>query len=188
MKNVDDESYCPEVKRVFDNKGAAIIDYCKKARNEIPEERPTDKYKKLFKFPMLTLDRNVVKSDEIFKYGEVEISEWCFKTAYHHSHMMNESCMDFTSKNVGGDEGLKMYKDDKGFIDHVLNFLFSESSSAFQDRTALPMRENIMHALRRSCPSARCLGAQLKRLRPIATFATSLLTYMDHDNSLQGHQ
>ena len=86
MKNVDDESYCPEVKRVFETQGAAIIDYCKKARNEIPEERPTDKYKKLFKFPMLTLDRNVVKSDEIFKYGEVEISEWCFKTAYHHSH------------------------------------------------------------------------------------------------------
>ena len=102
--------------------------------------------------------------------------------------MMNESFMDFTSKNVGGDGVLKMYKRDKGFIDHALNFPFSESSSAFQDRIVLPMRENIMHTLRRSCPSARCLGAQLKRLRPIATFATSLLTYMDHDNSSQGHQ
>ena len=52
--------------------------------------------------------------------------------------MINESFMDFTSENVGGDEGLKMYKRDKGFIDHALYFLFSESSSAFQDRTALP--------------------------------------------------
>ena len=56
-KNVDNESNCPDLKRVFDNKGAAIIDYCKKARNEIPEERPTDKYKKLFKLPVLTLER-----------------------------------------------------------------------------------------------------------------------------------
>ena len=102
--------------------------------------------------------------------------------------MMNESFMDFTSKNVGCDGVLKMYKRDKGFIDHALNFPFSESSSAFQDRIVLPMRENIMHTLRRSCPSTRCLGAQLKRLRPIATFATFLLTYMDHDYSLQGHQ
>ena len=102
--------------------------------------------------------------------------------------MKNDSVMDFTSKNVGGDEGLKMHKCDKGFIDHALNFLFSESSSAFQDRIVLPMRENIMQTLRRSCPLARCPGAQLKRLRPIATFATFLLTYMDHDNSLQDHQ
>ena len=113
IENVDNESYCPDLKRVFDNKGAAIIDNCKKARNEIPEERPTDKYNKLFKFPMLTLDRNVVKSDEILKNGEVKISEWCFKTAYHHPHMKNESFMDCTSKNAGGDEGLKMYKDDR---------------------------------------------------------------------------
>ena len=59
--------------------------------------------------------------------------------------MMNESLMDFTRKNVGGDDGLKMYKSDKGFIDLVLNFLFSESSSAFQDRIVLPMRKS-------SCP------------------------------------
>ena len=39
IKNVDNESCCPELKRVFDNTGAAIIGYCKKARNEIPEER-----------------------------------------------------------------------------------------------------------------------------------------------------
>ena len=102
--------------------------------------------------------------------------------------MMNESFMVFTSKNVGGDDGMKMYKSDKGFIDLALNFSFSESSSAFQDQIVLAMRENIMHTLRRSCLLARCQGAQLKRLRPIATFATSLLAYMDHDNSLQGHQ
>ena len=101
--------------------------------------------------------------------------------------MMNESFMVFTSKSVGGDDGMKMYKSDKGFIDLALNFPFSESSPAFQDRMVLPMRENIMQTLRRSCRLARCLGAQVKRLRPIATFATSLLTYMDHDNSLQGH-
>ena len=65
IKNVDDESYCPEVKRVFETQGAAIDDYCKKARNEIPEERPTDKYEKLFKFPVLTLNKNVVKSNEM---------------------------------------------------------------------------------------------------------------------------
>ena len=65
IKKVDDESYCPELKRVFDNKDAVIIYYCKKARNEIPEERPTDKKKKPFKFPVSTLERNVVKSDEI---------------------------------------------------------------------------------------------------------------------------
>ena len=38
IKNVDTESHCPDLKQVFDNKGAATIDYCKKARNEIPEE------------------------------------------------------------------------------------------------------------------------------------------------------
>ena len=54
-----------------------------------------------------------MKSDEILKYGEVKISEWCFKTAYHHPHMKNDSFMDFTSETVGGDEGLKMYKDDR---------------------------------------------------------------------------
>ena len=67
----------------------------------------------------------------VLKYGEIKISKWCCKTAYHHPHMMNESFMVFTSKNVGGDEGMKMHKGDKGFIDLALNFPFSESSSAF---------------------------------------------------------
>ena len=42
IKNVDNGSCCPERKQVFDKKGVATIYYCKKARNEIPEERPTD--------------------------------------------------------------------------------------------------------------------------------------------------
>ena len=54
IKDVDNESCCPERKQVFDNKGVATIYYCKKAKNEIPEERPTDKYKRRFNFPVLT--------------------------------------------------------------------------------------------------------------------------------------
>lgn len=152
IENVRSSKYNPDLNRVFENTGANVINFCKDSLNKIEGVRPESKMKKLFKFPIVTADRNSVEPFDIMRYPDVKVSKWGVRTSKHLKHTSYDVDTDYSK--VSGDEGLGVYKEDLTFIDSALDYLYTSSSDSFRakiDKLTENMSDGVKSDFRYMC-------------------------------------